>query len=95
MAQAVSVKRRIAQQTMDTVFALEVAIGESAMKPQDNALEPGFLAIVFVQYLGSPLLDLGKSQIHPFQHLRPILGIDATSASVNRQDSAMVVIFFR
>src|SRR5215471_12766910 len=72
-----------AYQTMHTVLGLEIAIRVAPRDFESGALDPRFFARLEVEYFVSIPVRLGPPNVHPQQHVRPVLRLRAPGARVN------------
>jgi hypothetical protein len=68
---------------MDAGFGAQPAKGVAALKADAGALDPRHFARRHFQQFGLETAPLAPAQVHPQQHLRPVLGFGATGAGLN------------
>ena len=81
------VERRDAHQAVHALLRLQKAVGVVALHHHRGALDPRLLVGRGLQHRGLQSLALRVAQIHPEQHLRPVLGVQPSGPGVHRQDS--------
>ena len=78
----ISIEGRHAYEPVDSLLSLQVAVGVVAIVLHDRALDAGLLAGRGVQHGALEAPALGPSQVHPHQHLRPVLRLHPAGAGV-------------
>ena len=92
MAAIGAIIRAEADQTVHPFFALQITKGVIAFHADGDTLEAGFIAAATVEYFRLVAMLLHPAQIHAFQHLRPILGIDTAGAGVNGEYGVFAIV---
>ena len=64
-----------------------------AGQQERDALEAGFVAGLVVDDLALEAATLGPLQIHPQEHLGPVLRLGAAGAGMNRHDGVGAIVF--
>ena len=70
----------------------EQAVGVLAGDGQRRALEPGFFARLVVDHLALEAAALGPAQVHPQQHLGPVLRLGAAGAGMDGDDRVLAIV---
>ena len=80
---------------MDTDLTQKIAVAVVSLSQEGHRLDTGFLTLLEVHDLGlvSPLF--GPSQVHPQQHLGPILALGASGARMDRDDGVAGIVLPR
>src|SRR4030042_6773001 len=87
------IKRRKAYQSMHAPLRQQITIGMGPLDLDDSALDPCLLSRGDIENLCLIGTTLCPTEGHPEQHLRPILGLCSSRASMNGENSVTVVIF--
>ena len=88
----VGVKGANADETVDAVLTLEVAVGILTLDEDGGGLDARLVAGLVVHELVGIAVALGPAGIHPVQHLRPVLGLCAACAGVEGEDGVVAVV---
>ena len=83
VAHLFGVKRRNAHQTMNTMLAFHVAVGVWPLDRDGHRFYPGHIPFLKVQLLDLVIVAFAPADIHPHQHLRPILAFRAAGAGID------------
>ena len=86
---AFGVERADADQAVDARLALEVSVGQRAADGDGGAVDARLFVVLAVQQRGLVIVVLGPGQIHPQQHFRPIVGVGAAVAGIDRQQGGV------
>src|SRR5512136_2951663 len=89
----IGVKWRKANEAMDAVFCPEVAVSVVALDLQHGALYPSLFAGRRIQHLGMEAPSLRPPDVHPQQHLRPVLRLGATGTGVESHNRVPAIVF--
>jgi hypothetical protein len=74
------VERRDADQPVHAVLAGERAVGVRHLGLEDDALHAGLLGLLPLVHVERVAVALGPAVVHPPQHQRPVLAVDAAGA---------------
>ena len=77
MASGIGVERRNSNQSVNTVFGLQVAVCERTFKLKCAGFDSGPVTICSVDLCHLHAVTLSPSDVHAHEHLGPILGIHA------------------
>lgn len=94
MAALVGIKGRDPDQPVDTRFLAKVSERKITLHPDGDTLYPGLLSRHRVEDLGFIAFAFGVSQVHPQEHLGPVLGFGPASAGMDGEESVTVVVLF-
>ena len=86
------VVRGDAHEAVDARLLAEIAEDVVALEPDGGALEPGLFSRLVVEDLGLEALALGVAQVHPQQHLGPVLGLGAAGPGMDGQDGVAGIV---
>ena len=89
---AVGVEGTDPHQAMDAGFSLQVAVSHRAANGHRGAVDAGFFVVLAVQQFDLVAAILGPLDVHPQQHLGPIVGVGAAVAGVDGEDGPFVVV---
>ena len=89
----VRIERRNPDQAMDAGFRRKIAIGVLADHVKRNRLDSGFFTVLIIEHLRLEAILLGPSQIHPHEHLSPVLCLGSAGAGMDIDDSVELVVF--
>ena len=78
---------------MDAAFRRNVAVGKIPFHEERRRFDARLFSRLVVQHLGGVPGALTPSEVHPDQHLRPILRIDAAGPGMNRDDRVGSIMF--
>src|SRR5882724_3781731 len=67
-------------------------VGVFSFYAECDSFQTGFLTGLIIYYLGSKTPSLGPLQVHPQEHLRPILRFGSTRAWMNSADGIALVV---
>ena len=81
-----AVERAQPHQPVHAALGLEEPVGVLALDGERRRLEAGLLARARLDELGLEAAILRPAEVHPQQHLRPVLGVGAARARVDRDD---------
>ena len=77
---------------MHAAFALQAAVGPSAVNREGHALETRLLALGLVEDFGLVAGAIGPAQVHAQQHLGPILRFGTARSGMDRYDRRPLVV---
>src|SRR5829696_837023 len=77
---------------MDAALGLQDPVRVLAVNREGRRLQSGLLPSAGLEHLRAETAPLGPAQVHPQQHLRPILGIGAARACVDRDERVAGVV---
>ena len=83
MAAFVAIERTDAHESVDAAFGLQVAVGVFAGDLEGGPLDAGFVAGLDVEDFGFHAVLLDPALIHAHEHVGPIAGFGAASATVD------------
>src|SRR5436309_2280082 len=86
------IKRRQSNEAMDAAFGLQIAVGVRSSNLDRHALDAGLFAWCLVENIDAESVAFTPTQIHAQEHLRPVLGLGAAGAGVDRHDSRPPVV---
>ena len=72
-------------------LALEISVGHRPADGDRGAVDARLLVVLAVEDLGVVVVVLGPVQIHPQEHLGPVVGVGAAVAGVDRQQGGVGV----
>ena len=78
---------------MDPALALQVSVGQVPVDLDRGALDAGLLAFGESSTLDLVTVSLSPAEIHPQQHVGPVLRLGATRAGVNREQRRATIIW--
>src|SRR4030067_1202605 len=81
-----------AYEAVNAPFGPQVTKGKGALDPQSHALDAGLLSFASIEDLGAVAAAFRPAQVHPLEHLCPILGVGASSAGVDVRGGVVVVV---
>ena len=93
LAAGVGVKGADADQAVDAVLALEVAVGVLALDENGGGLDARFFAGFIVHQLIGVAMALGPTGIHAVEHLRPVLSLSAAGTGVEGENGVVGIVF--
>src|SRR5438445_8255387 len=73
-------------------LALQPSVSQAPVDLKRHALQPGLFTLGLVEDLSPISVALGPTQIHPQQHLGPILALGPAGAGVHRYDRRPLVV---
>ena len=76
----------------DAALRLQVAVRERPAHFHCHALQPRFLALGRVQHFRLQTTLLRPAQVHPQQHLRPVLGLGPAGTGMDLEDGVRGVV---
>ena len=85
LALSLGVERADADQAVDATLALEVSVGHRAANGNHRAVDSRLFVVLAVEQFGLVLVVLGPIEIHPQEHLGPVVGVGPAVSSVDRQ----------
>ncbi len=77
---------------MDAVLGPQKTVGVVSAHHDRGALDAGFLALLEVDRLDAIAVTLRPAQVHPVEHLRPVLRLGPPSARMDREDRVAGVV---
>ena len=86
------IERRDADQPMDTGFGRHQAKRVLAVQRERRALDPGFFARLVVEHLSLEAAALGPFQVHPQQHVGPVLRLGTAGTGMDRDDGTGAIV---
>jgi hypothetical protein len=86
------IERREPHEPVDTTLGLERAVCVLAARRECGGLQAGLLPRAGLDQLGLPPAALGPTEIHAQHDLRPVLGVGATGACVDRHHRVAAVV---
>lgn len=92
MSPFVGVKRRDADQSVDSGFLTQVAISIISLDPDGDTLDAGFFPGQIIEGFRFVAFALGVTQIHAQKHLGPVLRLRAAGAGMDAQDAISEVV---
>jgi hypothetical protein len=92
MATILGVERTDPHQPMHSALTLQVTERVLAADGEGRTLDPGFLPLQALQKLRLEAALLGPAQIHPQQHLRPVLRLGSTGSRVDRHQGIVSIL---
>ena len=92
VAPRLRVERRDPHQPVDAALGGEQAVGVLAVDDEGRRLEPRLLALGRLGHLDPEAAPLGPAQVHPQQHLGPVLRVGAAGARAHRDDGVAGVV---
>ena len=87
------IKGRNAHQPVHAALGFEIAIGVIARNLERDGLDARLVALQHVQLAHGKPHALAKAGIHAVEHLRPVLGLRAARARVQREHAIERVVF--
>src|SRR5512137_1478224 len=95
MPPGVAVEGGNPDQAVDADLCLEVAVGVLAGNGKGDPLDTGLVPCLVVGDVGLPPPALAVAEVHPEQHLRPVLGFGAAGAGVDGEKTVTPVMLPR
>src|SRR5439155_9125405 len=92
MATMSSIEGRESYQAMRAYLRAQVAIGIAPCNFNSRTFDTCFLTLVVLVHFGAEFMSLGPTQVHTQEHCRPVLGINATTTSVNADNGIALVV---
>jgi hypothetical protein len=92
VAARLRVEGRDPDQAVDAALGGEQPVGVLALGDEAGRLDPGLLALGRLGHLNLEPAPLGPAQVHPQQHLGPVLGVGAAGARAHRDDGIAGVV---
>ena len=89
---AFGVERADPHQPVHARLALEIAVGHRPADGDAGALNAGHAVVLPVEQLDVVVVRLRPVDVHPQQHLGPIVGVGAAVAGVDAQDRVVAVV---
>ena len=86
------VERRQSHEPVDAALRLERPVGVLAAHRDGGRLEPGFLARARLESLGLEPAVVGPAQVHPEEHLCPVLRVRAARTGVDLEQRVTCVV---
>ena len=86
------IERRDAHQPVDARLGEEQPVGVVAVDGDGGALHAGLVAGLCFDHLTREAAALRPAEIHPQQHLRPVLRFGPAGAGVDRDDGVALVV---
>ena len=77
---------------MHSVLGFEIAVRELPGDLHGRALDPGSIPVLTVHQRGSETLPLAPPEIHPEEHLPPVLRLSASRPGMDREDGIPFVV---
>ena len=77
---------------MHAVLPFQVAIGIIAVKFEGNRFDAGHIAFLEVQFLHLVIVPFTLADVHPHQHLGPVLAFGAAGTGIDLDDGAQLVL---
>ena len=87
VAAIAGIEWRLAHQSMDTDLGPQPAKSVVALETDAGALDPRHFPRRHLQQFGLETASLAPTQVHPQQHLRPVLSLGTTGAGLNIEKS--------
>src|SRR5437667_7398892 len=84
--------RRDAHQPMDARFGRQQTVCELASNRESHALEPGFFTRLIIDNLALEPAALCPPQIHPEEHLGPVLRLGPSGAWMDCDDGVLAIV---
>ena len=88
---ALGVERADSDQAVDAGLALEVAVGHRAAHGDRRAVDARLLVVLAVEQLDVVVVLLGPGDVHPQEHLGPVVGVGAAVAGIDGEDGRVGV----
>src|SRR6185369_13374521 len=82
VAAGIAVEGRYSYKTVNSSLGLEIAVGVFTGDGEGAALHAGLIAGLIFGNLGSPPLAFAVAEIHPQEHLGPVLGLGPAGAGI-------------
>ena len=79
----VGIERRKTHQPMHAVLGFQITESIRPGNTNGDVFDADFFAAGFIQDFGLKAAFLGPAQVHPLQHLGPILGLGTACPGVN------------
>ena len=93
LASGVGIEGRNTHQTVNTVLALQIAVGILPLDEDGGGLDARLIAGLVVHELIGVAVALRPAGIHPVEHLRPVLGLGAACSGVEGEDGVVGIVF--
>ena len=77
---------------MDSHLGAQVAIGVPSFDEDGHALGAGLVTGQVVEDIGGKALVLGPAQVHPHEHVHPVLGLGAAGAGMDGEDGVVGIV---
>ena len=74
------------------MLGLHVPVGVLPLEPERRALDPGVVGVGDLEDVGLPPLPLAVADVHPHQHLGPVLGLGAAGPGVDLEERRELVL---
>ena len=87
-----AVERAQADEPVHTALGLEEAVGVLALRGERRRLQSGLLPRARLDELRLEAAILGPAEVHPQQHLRPVLSVGAAGARMDGDDGVAGVV---
>src|SRR2546430_1059969 len=87
------VEWREPHQAVDAPLALQIAVSEWTTNLDGCALDAGLFALGEIENLRLVPMAFGPAQVHPKQHLSPVLGFGPTGPGVDRQQCGAPIVW--
>ena len=91
MSPSIRVERRDTDEAMHAALGLEPAIGVGATDRDGGGFEPGFLTAALFEPFDLVTVRICPADIHPQQHLGPILRLCAAGAGMNFEIAVVAI----
>ena len=92
LALAFGVEGADPHQAVHAGLALQIAVGHRPADGDRGAGDAGLFVVLPVEHLGLVAVSSGPLDVHPQQHLGPIVGVGAAVAGVDREHGGVGVV---
>ncbi len=92
MAARVGVVGADPHEPVHAVLGAEVAIGVLARHEERGALDARLLPLLQIHHLDTVAVPLGPAEVHPVQHVGPVLRLGAAGSGVDGEDRVHVIV---
>jgi len=88
----VGIERRNADEAVHAGFGFEIPVRVGALDGKRRTLDPRAFTGLLVDHLGSVVAPLAPAQVHPLQHLRPILRFQAAGPRMQSENGVTAIV---
>ena len=92
VAPGIAVKRGDAYQSVDPRLRLQVAVAAFAADCEGYPFDPSLVAGLVIGDVGLPAAALAVAEIHPEQHLRPVLRLGPASPGIDGNETGTPIV---